>query len=159
MGGSGVTDQYQNVFTTYIDSGFGLLGGDMRFLSQTLIALDITPAGLFWALAGAEDVIARLIKKTLTRLRSGQLPNPTARQLRDLSTTIWIEPSSAGDTRHRGALSGESYRLATAKKDTAAIRSRAKRKPKSTERRRPHHRNLNRHGSTTVNRGFAALIS
>jgi conjugative transfer region protein TrbK len=65
MGGSGVIDQFLNVFTTYIDSGFGLLGGDVRFLSQTLIALDITLAGLFWALAGEEDVIARLIKKTL----------------------------------------------------------------------------------------------
>ena len=65
MGGSGVIDQFLNVFTTYIDSGFGLLGGDVRFLSQTLIALDITLAGLFWALAGEADVIARLIKKTL----------------------------------------------------------------------------------------------
>ena len=65
MGGSGVIDQFLNVFTTYIDSGFGLLGGDVRFLSQTLIALDITLAGLFWALAGDEDIIARLIKKTL----------------------------------------------------------------------------------------------
>ena len=61
----GVIDQFLNVFTTYIDSGFGLLGGDVGFLSQTLIALDITLAGLFWALAGEEDVIARLIKKTL----------------------------------------------------------------------------------------------
>ncbi len=52
MGGSGVIDQFLNVFTTYINSGFGLLGGDVRFLSQTLIALDITLAGLFWALAG-----------------------------------------------------------------------------------------------------------
>jgi hypothetical protein len=65
MGGSGVIDQFLNVFTAYIDSGFGLLGGDVRFLSQTLIALDITLAGLFWALAGEADVIARLIKKTL----------------------------------------------------------------------------------------------
>ena len=65
MGGSGVIDQFLNVFTTYIDSGFGLLGGDVRFLSQTLIALDITLAGLFWALAGEADVITRLIKKTL----------------------------------------------------------------------------------------------
>src|SRR5450759_9716 len=52
----------------------------------------------------------------VTRLRSGQLPNPTARQLPDLSTTIWVEPSSTGDTRHRGALNGDSYRLATSKK-------------------------------------------
>jgi hypothetical protein len=44
------------------------------------------------------------------------LPNPTARQLPDLSTTIWVEPSSTGDTRHQGALNGESYRLATSKK-------------------------------------------
>jgi hypothetical protein len=27
-----------------------------------------------------------------------------------------MEPSSTGDTRHRGALNGESYRLATSKK-------------------------------------------
>ena len=116
MGGSGVIDQFLNVFTTYIDSGFGLLGGDVRFLSQTLIALDITLAGLFWALAGEEDVIARLIKKTPTRLRSGQLPNPASRQLPDLSSTIWMEPSSTGDARHRGALNGEIYRLAASKK-------------------------------------------
>jgi type IV secretion system protein TrbL len=68
MGGSGVIDQFLNVFTTYIDSGFGLLGGDVRFLAQTLIALDITLAGLFWALAGEADVIARLIKSALYRL-------------------------------------------------------------------------------------------
>jgi type IV secretion system protein TrbL len=65
MGGSGVIDQFLNTFTTYIDSGFGLLGGEVKYLSSTLIAIDITLAGLFWALAGDEDVIARLIKKTL----------------------------------------------------------------------------------------------
>jgi type IV secretion system protein TrbL len=65
MGGSGIIDQFLNIFTTYIDSGFGLLGGDVKFLSSTLIAIDVTLAGLFWALAGDEDVIARLIKKTL----------------------------------------------------------------------------------------------
>ncbi len=65
MGGSGVIDQFLNTFTTYIDSGFGLLGGEVKYLSSTLIAIDITLGGLFWALAGDEDVIARLIKKTL----------------------------------------------------------------------------------------------
>ncbi len=75
MGGSGVIDQFLNIFTTYIDSGFGLLGGDVRFLSQTLIALDITLVGLFWALAGEEDVIARLIKKTLTRFDPVSYPH------------------------------------------------------------------------------------
>ena len=39
----------------------------------------------------------------VTRLRPGQLPGPTARQLPDLSTTIWVVSSSTGDTRPFGA--------------------------------------------------------
>jgi len=65
MGGTGVIDRFLEVFTSYIDSGFGLLGGDVAFLSSTLVAIDITLAGLFWALAPDEDIIARLIRKTL----------------------------------------------------------------------------------------------
>src|SRR5580698_1113939 len=64
MNDLGVIDQFQNTFSQYIDSGFGLLGGEVRFLTATLVAIDITLAGLFWALGG-EDVIAKLIKKTL----------------------------------------------------------------------------------------------
>src|SRR5215831_17252387 len=65
MGGTGVIDRFLEDFTSYIDSGFGLLGSEIAFLSSTLVAIDITIAGLFWALAPDEDVIARLIKKTL----------------------------------------------------------------------------------------------
>jgi type IV secretion system protein TrbL len=65
MGGTGVIDNFLGVFTRYIDSGFGLVQGDVRWLAATLIAIDITLAGLFWAMAPDEDVIARLIKKTL----------------------------------------------------------------------------------------------
>jgi type IV secretion system protein TrbL len=65
MGGTGVIDNFLSVFTRYIDSGFGLVQGDVRWLAGTLIALDITLAGIFWALAPDEDVIARLVKKTL----------------------------------------------------------------------------------------------
>jgi type IV secretion system protein TrbL len=65
MNNTGVIDQFLNVFTQYIDSGFGLVGGDVRWLSTTLIALDMTLASLFWAMAGEEDILARLIKKTL----------------------------------------------------------------------------------------------
>ncbi|WP_204272305.1 type IV secretion system protein, partial [Escherichia coli] len=54
-----------NVFTRYIDSGFGLLGGEVSFLSTTLIAIDVTLAGLFWAWGADEDVLQRLVKKTL----------------------------------------------------------------------------------------------
>jgi type IV secretion system protein TrbL len=60
-----IIDQFLAAFTTYIDSGFGLLGGDVSFLSRTLIALDITLAGLFWALAGEDNVLGRLIRKVL----------------------------------------------------------------------------------------------
>jgi type IV secretion system protein TrbL len=65
MNNTGVIDQFLNVFTQYIDSGFGLVGGDVHFLATTLIAIDMTLAGLFWAMAGDQDIIARLIKKTL----------------------------------------------------------------------------------------------
>lgn len=65
MNGTGVIDNFLGVFTQYIDSGFGLVQGDVRWLAGVLIAIDITLAGLFWAMAPEEDVIARLIKKTL----------------------------------------------------------------------------------------------
>ena len=65
MGGTGVIDRFLGVFTQYIDSGFGLVQGDVRWLAGVLIAIDITLAGLFWVLAPDEDVIARLIRKTL----------------------------------------------------------------------------------------------
>jgi type IV secretion system protein TrbL len=65
MGGPGVIDHFLGVFTSYIDSGFGLLRPDVAYLTSTLVAIDITLAGLFWALAADEDAIARLIRKTL----------------------------------------------------------------------------------------------
>jgi type IV secretion system protein TrbL len=60
-----VIDRFLATFITYIDSGFGLLGGDVRFLTVTLIGIDITLAGLFWALGGDDNVIGRFIKKIL----------------------------------------------------------------------------------------------
>ena len=65
MGGTGVIDNFLGTFTQYIDSGFGLVQGDVHWLAGTLIAIDITLAGLFWAMAPDEDVLARLIRKTL----------------------------------------------------------------------------------------------
>ncbi|MBV8237420.1 MAG: P-type conjugative transfer protein TrbL [Sphingomonas sp.] len=61
----GVIDGFMATFIRYIDSGFGLLRGDVSFLSRTLIALDITLAGLFWALGGEDNVLGRLIRKIL----------------------------------------------------------------------------------------------
>lgn len=60
-----VIDRFLQAFITYIDAGFGLLGGDVAFLTTTLIGIDITLAGLFWAMAGEHDVLGRFVKKIL----------------------------------------------------------------------------------------------
>ena len=65
MGGTGVIDSFLSVFTNYIDSGFGLLSGEVAFLATTLAAIDITLVAIFWSWAADEDIIARLAKKTL----------------------------------------------------------------------------------------------
>src|SRR5256884_789204 len=65
MGGTGVIDRFLEVFTRYIDSGFGLLSGEVAFLATTLAAIDITLAAIFWSWAADGDIIARLAKKTL----------------------------------------------------------------------------------------------
>jgi len=65
-----VIDRFLDVFSRYIDSGFGLLGGEVGFLTATLVVVDMTLAGLFWAMSNAsggsgDDVIGKLIKKVL----------------------------------------------------------------------------------------------
>src|SRR5437867_1950325 len=65
MTGTGIIDQFLETFTRYIDTGFGLVGGEVGYLATTLAAIDITLAGLFWAWGPGEDIVARLVKKTL----------------------------------------------------------------------------------------------
>ena len=65
MNDLGVIDRFMQAFIRYIDSGFGLLGGDVHFLTVTLIGIDITLAGLFWAMGGEDNILGRLIKKIL----------------------------------------------------------------------------------------------
>ena len=60
-----IIDQFLQTFTRYIDSGFGLVNGDVVGLSSVLIAIDVTLAGLFWALDPDADIFVRLIKKVL----------------------------------------------------------------------------------------------
>jgi type IV secretion system protein TrbL len=64
MTDTGIIDTFLSTYTSYIDSGFGLLGGEVGFLSSTLIVIDVTLAGLFWAW-GDNDVLQRLIRKVL----------------------------------------------------------------------------------------------
>lgn len=64
-----VIDRFLETFARYIDSGFGLLQGEVAFLTATLIVIDMTLAGLFWAMNHAsgqgDDVIAKLLRKVL----------------------------------------------------------------------------------------------
>ncbi|MBO9621700.1 MAG: P-type conjugative transfer protein TrbL [Sphingomonas sp.] len=60
-----VIDRFMQAFIRYIDSGFGLLGGDVAFLTTTLIGIDITLAGLFWAMGGEGNIIGRFLRKIL----------------------------------------------------------------------------------------------
>jgi len=42
-----VIDRFLNTFSAYIDSGFGLLHGEVAFLTATLVVIDMTLAGLY----------------------------------------------------------------------------------------------------------------
>ena len=58
-----VIDRFLDVFSRYIDSGFGLLGGEMRFLTATLVVIDVTLAGLYWAMSHASGQIASILSQ------------------------------------------------------------------------------------------------
>jgi type IV secretion system protein TrbL len=60
-----VIDRFTETFITYIDSGFGLLTGEIAFLTSILVAIDITLAGIWWAMDEGSNVVARLIRKVL----------------------------------------------------------------------------------------------
>lgn len=60
-----IIDRFTETFSRYIDSGFGLLAGDVAFLTSVLVAIDVTLAGLFWAMHGDDNVPAQLIRKVL----------------------------------------------------------------------------------------------
>lgn len=60
-----VIDRFMAQFVAYIDSGFGLLGPDVGFLTSVLVGIDITLAGLFWALGGEDNILGRFIRKIL----------------------------------------------------------------------------------------------
>ena len=65
MEGTGVIDRFLDLFARYIDSGFGLIHGDVGFLASSLIVIDVTLAFLFWTWGEGEDIVARLARKTI----------------------------------------------------------------------------------------------
>jgi len=65
MGDLNVIDQFLSSFSSYIDSGFGLLGPDLHSLSAILIGIDVTLAALFWATGAEQDIMIRFVRKIL----------------------------------------------------------------------------------------------
>lgn len=60
-----VIDRFMATFIQYIDSGFGLLSGDVASLTAILIGIDITLAGLLWAMDSNDTFMSRFIRKVL----------------------------------------------------------------------------------------------
>ena len=61
----GVIDEFVATFTRYIDSGFGLLGGEVHYLTAILIGIDITLVGLYWAMGSDSSIIGKFLKKVM----------------------------------------------------------------------------------------------
>ncbi|WOH63628.1 P-type conjugative transfer protein TrbL [Bradyrhizobium sp. BWA-3-5] len=60
-----VIDRFTETFSRYIDSGFGLLSGEVSFLSSTLVGIDLTLAGLAWSVRADDQILVSLAKKVL----------------------------------------------------------------------------------------------
>ncbi|MCS3448633.1 MULTISPECIES: P-type conjugative transfer protein TrbL [Bradyrhizobium] len=60
-----VIDRFTETFSRYIDSGFGLLSGEVSFLSSTLVVIDLTLAGLAWSVRSDDQILVTLAKKIL----------------------------------------------------------------------------------------------
>jgi type IV secretion system protein TrbL len=60
-----VIDRFTDTFSRYIDSGFGLLSGDVSFLSSTLVVIDLTLAALTWSARADDQILVTLVKKVL----------------------------------------------------------------------------------------------
>ncbi|CAN5593205.1 P-type conjugative transfer protein TrbL [soil metagenome] len=98
-----VIDRFMQTFIRYIDSGFGLLGGDVGVLTTTLIGIDITLAGLFWAMGGEDNVIGRFIRKILYVGAFAFILN----QFSTLADIIFRSFAAAGLTAGGGTMSAD----------------------------------------------------
>lgn len=98
-----VIDQFLATFIAYIDSGFGLLGGDVRFLTTTLVGIDVTIAALFWTLGGEDNVLGRFVRKILYVGAFAYIINSFS----SLADIIYRSFAQAGLTAGGGTLSAD----------------------------------------------------
>lgn len=60
-----VIDRFTETFSHYINSGFGLLSGDVSFLSSTLVGIDLTLAALPCSARADDQILVTFAKKVL----------------------------------------------------------------------------------------------
>jgi len=114
-----IIDSFLEAFISYIDSGFGLLSGDVAFLTTVLIGIDVTLAALWWAMESDQDVLGKLIKKVLyvgafafIIGNFSTLAEIIFRSFSGLGITAGGGGVSADDLMHPGAIAGTGFEAA-----------------------------------------------
>ncbi|HEU4961426.1 MAG TPA: P-type conjugative transfer protein TrbL [Sphingomonas sp.] len=114
-----IVDSFLGTFSTYMDSGFGLLSGDVAFLTSTLIGIDVTLAALWWTLDHDQDILGKLVKKVLyvgafafIISNFSHLADIIYRSFSGLGITASGGGISADDLLHPGAIAGTGFKAA-----------------------------------------------
>jgi len=58
-------DEFIRRFTTQIDTGFGVISGDVKAVLGTLVAISIALTAILWAIDENQNVLASLVRKVL----------------------------------------------------------------------------------------------
>ncbi|MDO7837394.1 P-type conjugative transfer protein TrbL [Sphingobium sp. HBC34] len=111
-----IIDSFLEAFISYIDSGFGLLSGDVAFLTTVLIGIDVTLAALWWAMDNDQDVLGKLVKKVLyvgafafIIGNFSTLADIIFKSFSGLGITAGGGGVSAADLMHPGAIAGTGF--------------------------------------------------
>jgi type IV secretion system protein TrbL len=114
-----IIDSFLEAFISYIDSGFGLLSGDVAFLTTILIGIDVTLAALWWAMDNDQDVLGKLVKKVLyvgafafIIGNFSTLADIIFKSFSGLGITAGGGGVSAADLMHPGAIAGTGFTAA-----------------------------------------------
>ena len=114
-----IVDAFLDTFLIYIDSGFGLLSGDVAFLTTVLIGIDVTLAALWWVMDNDQDVLGRLVKKVLyvgafayILGNFSRLADIVYRSFSGIGITAGGGGVSADDLLHPGKIAGAGFTAA-----------------------------------------------
>lgn len=114
-----IIDSFLEAFISYIDSGFGLLSGDVAFLTTVLIGIDVTLAALWWTMDNDQDALGKLVKKVLyvgafafIIGNFSTLADIIFQSFSGLGITAGGGGVSADDLMHPGAIAGTGFTAA-----------------------------------------------